>query len=178
MFKQLTMVAAILLSLIATIQASPITVTYIGDAQYFEGYPVGSVKGTINGILVDFYCIQYNQYVNIGQEWEAEATPVLLDTLHARAAWLFEQIPSNTTQTGSIQYAAWNLFYAGAPDNTESLEWQALSEGKNPEGDWLIVSHPKIQDFLTPGNPVPEPRSYALAACGIAFLIALKTKRE
>lgn len=178
MLKQIIMMAALFLSLIATTQASPITVTYIGGAQYFEGNPVGAVSGTINGIPVDLFCIQYNQYVNIGQEWEAESAPVLPDTLHARAAWLFEQINSNLTQIGSIQYAAWNLFYAGAPDNTESLAWQALSEGKNPEGDWLIVSHPKIQDFLAPGNPVPEPSTYALGACGILFLFALKTKRQ
>jgi hypothetical protein len=178
MFKQLMIVAAIFLSIIATTQASPITVTYIGGAQYFEGNPVGPVSGTIDGIPVDLFCIQYNQYVNIGQEWQAEYESVLPDTLHARAAWLFEQIPINLSQIGSIQYAAWNLFYAGAPDNSESISWQALSVGKNPEGNWLIVSHPKIQDFLTPGNQVPEPSTYALGACGILFLIALKTKRE
>lgn len=104
MLKQIIMMAALFLSLIATTQASPITVTYIGGAQYFEGNPVGAVSGTINGIPVDLFCIQYNQYVNIGQEWEAESAPVLPDTLHARAAWLFEQINSNLTQIGSIQY--------------------------------------------------------------------------
>jgi hypothetical protein len=178
MFTKLTTMAALFLSLIATTQASPITVTYIGGAQYFEGNPVGAVSGTFNGDSVELFCIQYNQYVDIGQEWQAESSPVLPDTLHARAAWLFEQIPVNLLQIGNIQYAAWNLFYAGASDNTESLAWQALSEGMNPSGNWLIVSHPKIQDFLTPTTETPEPSSYALGAFGLLLFLALKTKRE
>jgi hypothetical protein len=125
-------VCALAFSLAATAVAGPIQMQFVAvnGTQAFGDY-VGPYSGTINGTPVALFCVDFANEVNIGQQWDANLTPVSSDALlsdtrygtapggldlYQQAAWLTLQFASQpTTQFGDIQATIWRLFSTTAP---------------------------------------------------------------
>lgn len=144
-----------------------VTVNYQGNPNIFNNLHVGPANATIDGNPNTIFCIEFDQYISVGETWVAEKTPVIANTPAARAAWLFEQMKIYPTQIGDIQFAVWNLTYSPAPDTTLSNQWLTSSVNMNPLGNWYQLSHPTKQDFLV--QEMPEPTTYLLMGVGLLF---------
>lgn len=148
------------LTLIAATSSFGATVTYNGVNANFQGFGVGPAAGTLNGNNITMICVEFDQYVSVGQTWQAMLIPVMPNTNDARAAWLAEQMrTAPVADIGSYQFAIWNIFTPSAPDTTLSNTLLAASIGQNPTGQWVRIQSATVQDFIT---QTPEPATFAL----------------
>ena len=188
-----TCVLALCLSNI--LSASSVQMTFVGvnGAQAFGIY-VGPYYGTMNGTPVDLFCVDFANTVSIGQQWDANLTPIsavadFSDTRYGtgpdalqryqEAAWLALQYASQPiSQYGDIQATTWRLFNPAAPMPSSSW-WmdQARSHYASADyADFRIVTNVgpvkpsgQVQEFLIRVNlsEAPEPNTELLAGIGL-----------
>jgi hypothetical protein len=180
-------ICAIAIGLSTTASAASVQMTFDGvnGAQAFGVY-VSPYFGTMDGTPVVLYCVDFSNEVQMGQQWDANLTPItpgadLGDTrfgaqpgalgLYEQAAWLALQLASQpTSQYGDIQATIWQLFNAAAP-NPSSSYWLQQAESNYAStdyGDFYIITNTgpvqqfgQVQEFLTQMLPTAAPAATA-----------------
>ncbi len=145
----------------------------VNGAEAF-GYYVGPYAGTMDGTPVELYCVDFANEVQIGEQWEANLTPISSGadlsqtrwgaepgalTHYEEAAWLSLQFASQpATQYGDIQATMWQLFYGAAPTPSSSywLDQAQSNYAAVDYGNFAIITNTapvretgQVQEFLT-----------------------------
>jgi len=157
----------------------------VNGTQMFGVY-VGPYSGTMDGTPVALFCVDFSNEVQLGQQWDANLTPItsgadLGDTrfgaepgaleLYEQAAWLALQFGSQpTSQYGDIQATIWQLFNPDAPAPSSSwwLEQARGNYASTDYGDFYIITNTgpvqqsgQVQEFLTQMLPTAAPAATA-----------------
>lgn len=211
---------AVLAGLVLAVAASPViaqteTIKFTsGGSTTWNGYNVGPYQAQVlsqpGSPTIDVYCVDFQHTVSAGQVWDATYSNVMGDLSNTRAGALYgtddarimyQQAAYLTTfyagastgETGAINSAIWNIFFAGAPDKGGS--------GVNSSSYWLgqasanyltsgidystfaVVTDVNFanggrQEFLTRVTATPEPSTYLMMASGLMGLAGLGYRRR
>ncbi len=186
--------------LVPAAQADSVTFTGVNGVNNGQYY-VSPYFGTINGVPVTLYCVDFRNSVHIGQTWTANLSTLtngsnLSNTryggltnalaLYQQAAWLTTQFASHTNDYVNLQYALWNLFTPSAPDTAGSNAWLAAAAANYASinlSNFRIVTNTaplsltgsnQVQEFIT---VVPEPASMLLFGSGMAAIAGVIRRR-
>ena len=189
---------AIALCLSTTLSAASVQMTFDGvnGAQAFGVY-VSPYFGTMDGTPVPLYCVDFSNEVQLGQQWDANLTPItsgadLGDTrfgaepdaleLYEQAAWLAQQFGSQAaSQYGDIQATIWQLFNTDAPTPSSSLwlEQARANYASTDYGDFYIITNTgpvqqfgQVQEFLTQVLPAAAPEPNLQLLIGLVLIVA------
>lgn len=150
-------------------------------------------------------CINYNDTITTGETWQV--TSQILSSSSALAlkedAWLFSQVGKGTYSNADIQFAVWDILYAGTSNNVgfdsvaKSLVTMAQNAASGLSDSFLSqyttyspVSTASAQATWTEGLPqsfiaatdpsavTPEPSSMVLLTTGLAGACALLLRRQ
>jgi len=180
-------ICAIAICLATTPSAASVQMTFggVNGAQAFGVY-LSPYFGTMDGTDVVLFCVDFANEVQIGQQWDANLTPIasgadLGDTrfgaepdalqLYEQAAWLALQFWSQpASQYADIQATIWQLFDTNAPAPSSSfwLDQAQANYASTNYGKFYIITNTgaveqtgQVQEFLTDALPTaaPEPGS-------------------
>ncbi len=164
----------------------------------FQGYYVGPVSGNLNGgAQTGFVCDDF-----LTETYVPSSFPVQVSTLadisqtkfggqpnalfkYQEVAWLLNQMNSNPTQVGPIQFAIWNVFTPSTPDPAGTQDWINAAASINP-AEWdfssmriYTATTTRNQEFVGGGaTSVPEPGLILLLGFGLAGLGMLEGRRR
>lgn len=180
----------------------------------WAGYKVGTYQAQVvsqpGSPTIDVFCVDYQHTVSVGQQWNVTYSNVMGDlsntragvtygetaarTMYQQAAYLTTfYATANSSQTGAINSAIWNIFYAGAPDkggsgSSSSAYWltQAANNYNTAGIDYSTyavltdVNFKKggRQEFLTTVTATPEPSTYLMMATGLMGLAGFGYRRR
>ena len=180
-------------------RADTLTLTGFGDTLW-EGAPVGPYPGTLNGTSTSLLCLSYDRHVSPGVPFEVTINalnalgvsnalygPQLLG--YQQAAWLYDQMLANPSETGDIHGAIWRLFTPGTPTTQGSDWWYnlattdpatlAMIQGYDFSRFRIVTPNDRSingqQEFLT---TVPEPATMLLLGTGLAGVAARARRRR
>jgi hypothetical protein len=210
-YKKLTMIAALVLfgALIASAPVFAGSMVISGDQVKFDQQmPGSSPEGGVfeftdvtQGFDFFTYCIQLDEYINVGSTYYAEvATNVINDgspqPLYPRTAWLFSQytagtLPNytgdNASQTG-LQDAIWygQQQTNSLPAGLATTFWNESAKASGLYGVWVlnlwgsdndgIYSDPHQDELFV---DVPEPSAILLLGLGLTGLgLAFRKKAK
>lgn len=177
----------------------PVTFTGVNGAAAF-GYYVGPYYGTVDGIPVTLYCVDFANEVYKGEVWQANLTllsngdlsntrygslPNSL-TLYEEAAWLTTQYAQNPSEYADIQATIWRLFVPSAP-SLSSNKWLDLAAANFQNVDphsFTIVTNVgpvrptgQVQEFLVDPPQVPEPSSiFLFGTAGLLVFVFIRSR--
>lgn len=192
MLKKLFAISVLLsvLTFASLAQASSIMYLDHVNGQYYGGYPVGPVYGTLDGAPTGFICDDFGHRINVPGTYQVTVSSLsdLSNTrfgnlpdglfLYQQVAWLMWQMNSHPLAIGDLQYAIWNTFDASAPDTAGSIAWQLLAANIKPgDFDWSgvrIYTPVGKQEFIA---AVPIPSAVWLLGSGLLGLLAFRRRR-
>ena len=197
-------IGAIAICLSTTPSAATVQMTFDGvnGAQAFGDY-LSPYSGTMDGIPVTLYCVDFDNEVQFGQQWEANLTTLspgadLGDTrfgavpnalqLYEQAAWLALQFTSQpASQYGDIQATIWQLFDPDAPAPSSSywLQQAVNNYASTSYGDLYVVTNTgpvqpvgQVQEFITQIVPAPVPEPDSQVLIGLVLMGAAYVLRQ
>jgi hypothetical protein len=162
--------------------------------QTYAGHYVGPMPALLDGETMQVVCNDYLHSTYVPSTFEVDVSTIPgLDARwpdvvsYERAAilmWAMAQ-QENSGQTGSIQFAIWNLFAPSAPDPEGTAYWSTWVQGQNIAEyyyDDVAILTPTAayrsnQEFLAgAAAPVPEPAMLALTGIFLIGLRAVKSR--
>src|ERR1039458_9730641 len=174
----------------------------VNGTQAFGVY-VSPYFGTMDGTPVDLFCVDFSNEVQVGQQWDANLTPIspgaeLGDTRfgaepgalehYEQAAWLALQFASQpASQYGDIQATMWQLFEpdAPAPSTPYWLQQAASNYASTDSGDFYVITNTgpvqqfgQVQEFLTEIVPAAAPEPNAQLLIGVVLIGASRGLRR
>lgn len=197
----------------AAAQTETIKLTSTGSKTW-NGYYVGPYQAQVisqpGSPTIDIYCVDFQHTVSVGQQWDATYSNVMGDlsntraglaygetkarTMYQQAAYLTTfYATANSSQTGAINSAIWNIFYTGAPDKggsgaNSSSYWLTQAQNNYATAGidyrtFAVVTDVKFelggkQEFLTTVTATPEPSTYLMMASGLIGLAGLGYRRR
>jgi len=189
-------ICALALCLSTTLLADPVQMTFEGvnGAEAFGVY-VSPYYGAMDGLLVELFCVDFSNEVQMGQQWNANLTQIASGAdlgntrfgaepdalgLYEEAAWLALQFASEpASQYADIQATIWQLFDPSAPSPSSSW-WLAQAQSNYASADYqdfYIVTNTgpveptgQVQEFLTQILPVAAPEPDAQLSIGLVLI--------
>lgn len=202
-------IAAILASLVGTASANTVTLTFTGvNGATQGGFYVSPYYATVGGTPdVSIYCDDFLHEITFNETWTANIstfdslTNVRFNTgthedvvrRYDEEAWLIEQLASNPTHLGDINFAMWAIMDpavetdAGFTTGTlGSQYWLTLAESKTftpgEFSNWEVLtptsSDPGSAQEMFTMVPTPEPASLTLLGTGLLALGAFIRKKK
>jgi len=175
-------ICAVALCLSANLSAETVQMVFDGvNGTEAFGYYLSPYYGTMDATPVNLICVDFANEVQIGEQWEANLTPLTAGadlsgtrwgaepgalSLYEQAAWLSLQFASQpVSQYADIQATIWQLFYSAAPSPGSSFWLQDAQSNYASAGyqGFAIITNTgpveqsgQVQEFLTQLSPKVE----------------------
>jgi hypothetical protein len=156
----------------------------------FGGYYVGPVSGNVNGgSQLGFVCDDFSTTTYVPSSFAVHVS-TLADLTQTKfggqtgalfkyqeVAWLLDQMSSNPSQVGPIQFAVWSIFTPSTPAKPGAQDWLNAAASINPV-DWdfssvriYTATTTHNQEFITgQTTSVSEPAAILLLCSGLIGL--------
>ena len=207
----LLIVLAVALSIVGPVKADTVSVTLTGVSGGVQGNvytsPYYATVGTTANVPI--VCDDYAHSVYIGESWTAsistfanlsnarfwQGNQTATLQLYDEAAYLFNELYLNPSQTGNISFALWAIF--DPSQVTSSAGWTTGGNAVNPTSaaGWLANAQSQTYtagefsnfEVLTPISPTSpqeylvrtsEPSTVLLLGIGLLAMFALKSRRK
>jgi len=171
-----------------------------------ESVYTGGFTGDFNGIPIEFWCFELNQYFNPGSSYTYDSSELTDPIYYPALGQLFNQHSFGATvsplASAAFQLAVWEIRYDSAPGHLpyDVTTGQFSAVGDLPTivlaNSWLsglagptrtvtLLHNPETQDFITIGSPgrdccrdVPEPTPLPLLALGLSSMVFIAARRS
>jgi len=166
----------------------------------------GGFTGDFNGVPINFWCFELNQYFNLGSPYTYEASDLADPVYYPAIGQLFNQHSFGATvspvASAAFQLAIWEIRYDSAPGHLpyDLTTGQLTAVGDLPTialaNSWLnglagpsrvvtLLHSDTNHDFITIGSPgrdccrdVPEPTTLPLMGLALGGMAFIASRRS